>query len=91
MEYEHFIVHQMRGNSAVVEKLNYVCVDENTICGHIFYTQTKVVADDGQVFPVLSFGPLSVLPEYQKKGIGSGLIRLWERARTSRAKAALFR
>ena len=73
---EHFIVHKMRGNPAVAEQLNYVCVDDNVICGHIFYTRTKVVADDGQFFPVLSFGPLSVSPEYQHKGIGSSLIRL---------------
>ncbi|MBQ6322002.1 MAG: N-acetyltransferase [Lachnospiraceae bacterium] len=72
---EHFIVHRMRGNPAVVEHLNYVCLDEGVICGHIFYTRTKVVSDDGRVFPVLSFGPLSVAPDHQHKGIGSYLIR----------------
>ena len=73
---EHFIVHKMRNNPAVVECLNYVCMDGDIICGHIFYTKTKVVSDSGQVFPVISFGPISVLPDYQKKGIGSTLIRL---------------
>ena len=73
---EHFIVHKMRHNPAAIECLNYVCVDGGIICGHIFYTKTKVVSDSGQVFPVISFGPLSVLPDYQKKGIGSTLIRL---------------
>lgn len=73
---EHFIVHRMRGNPAVVEHLNYVCLDGNVLCGHIFYTRANVLADSGQVFPVLSFGPLSVAPDYQYKGIGSHLIRL---------------
>ena len=73
---EHFIVHKMRGNSAVVEHLNYICVDGDVICGHIFYTRTRVVADDGRIFSVLSFGPLSVLPDHQHKGIGSCLVRL---------------
>lgn len=73
---EHFIVHRMRGNPAVVEHLNYVCLDRGLICGHIFYTRTKMVSDDGRVFPVLSFGPLSVAPDHQHKGIGSCLIRM---------------
>ena len=47
---EHFIVHRMRGNPAVVEHLNYVCLDGGVICGHIFYTRTKVVSDDGRFF-----------------------------------------
>ncbi|NLZ89322.1 MAG: N-acetyltransferase [Clostridiales bacterium] len=74
---EHFIVHSMRGNIAVIDELNYVCEDAfGFICGHIFYTHAKVMADDGQVFPVISFGPISVHPDYQKKGIGSTLIQM---------------
>ena len=62
---------------AVIDELNYVCEDAfGFICGHIFYTHAKVMADDGQVFPVISFGPISVHPDYQKKGIGSTLIQM---------------
>ena len=72
---EHFIVHSMRGNAAVIEELNYVCEDASgIICGHIFYTHTKVVAENGIVYPVISFGPISVHPDHQKHGIGSALI-----------------
>ncbi len=74
---EHFILHSMRNSAAVLRELNYVCEDENgVICGHIFYTRTNVAAQDGQVFPVISFGPISVHPDHQKRGIGSALIRL---------------
>lgn len=72
---EHFIVHSMRENAAVIEELNYVCEDASgIICGHIFYTHTKVVAENGIVYPVISFGPISVHPDHQKHGIGSALI-----------------
>lgn len=74
---EHFIMHIMRGSAAVIEELNYVCEDASGfICGHIFYTHAKVVSEDGTVYPVISFGPISVHPDYQKRGIGSALIRM---------------
>lgn len=72
---EHFIVHRMRRSAAVIEELNYVCEDTSgLICGHIFYTHTKIVAENGIVYPVISFGPISVHPDHQKHGIGSALI-----------------
>lgn len=73
---EHYLLHVMCGNAAVVERLNYVCVDDDKICGHIFYTQTRVISDDGRTFETLTFGPLSVAPAYQRQGIGSHLVRM---------------
>ena len=74
---EHFIVHSMRDNAAVIAELNYVCEDASgEIVGHIFYTRTKVIAEDGTIYPVISFGPISVHPDHQKRGIGSALIRM---------------
>lgn len=73
---EHYILHTLRGSSAVIKDLNYVCEDKGVLCGHIFYTHSKVVAEDGQVFPVITFGPISVHPDYQKRGIGSALIKM---------------
>ena len=49
---EHFILHSMRGQSAVVDELNYVCENAcGAILGHIFYTRTQVMAGNGQFFP----------------------------------------
>ena len=74
---EHFIIHSLRGKPSVACELNYVCEDASgQVCGHIFYTHTEVLAEDGTAHPVLSFGPISVHPEHQGKGIGASLIRL---------------
>lgn len=88
---EHYIVHCMRGKATVVESLNYVCLDGERICGHIFYTHTQVVAGEGRVFPMLSFGPISVHPAYQRQGIGSQLIvmTLDKAARTGHVGVAI--
>ncbi len=72
---EHYILHIMRNDPDAVEALNLVCEQDGQLLGHIFYTRTKVVGPDGEVHPVLSFGPISVRPDVQHTGIGSELIR----------------
>ena len=57
---EHYILHIMRGKPAVAQELNYVCTEGAAVRGHIFYTHTAVVTDQGDALPVLSFGPISV-------------------------------
>ncbi|MFX4261129.1 GNAT family N-acetyltransferase [Pelotomaculum propionicicum] len=33
------------------------------------------MCDNGRIIPIMTFGPVSVLPEYRGKGYGSKLIR----------------
>ena len=73
---EHYIVHCLRGSARVVPALNRVCVDgDGLLLGHIFYTRSRLVDDDGASREVLTFGPISVRPGWQRQGIGSALIR----------------
>lgn len=48
---------------------------ENKIIGHILSTKAKIVDIQGNEHEILCVGPLSVLPDYQKKGIGSILLK----------------
>lgn len=48
-------------------------LENGTIVGHIICSNA-VVKKGNQSLPVLNFGPLSVLPEYQRIGIGGMLI-----------------
>jgi len=72
---DHYLIHILRGDPAVVTQLCDVCEENNEIIGHIFYTHSSVVSSDGNAFPVLTFGPISVHPDKQNLGIGSHLIR----------------
>lgn len=72
---EHYLLHILRGNPAVIPALCEVCEADGQIVGHIFYTRAQVIAEDGASFPVITFGPISVRPDMQGKGIGSQLIR----------------
>ena len=72
---EHFMVHQLRTSPGYIPELTFVACDGDRILGHILYTRAYVINGGGQKHEVVSFGPVSVLPEYQKMGIGSALIK----------------
>lgn len=71
---EHYLVHIMRESSSFVSELDVVAVYNDRIIGNVMYTKACIAGDDGTHHPVLSFGPISVLPEYQGRGVGSKLI-----------------
>jgi len=71
---EHLLVHKMRAIPAFIPALSLVCELDGRIVGHIAYTKSKIVESNGTEYKVITFGPVSVLPEYQKRGIGAALI-----------------
>jgi predicted N-acetyltransferase YhbS len=71
---EHFILHNLRNSNSYVQELDLIAVVENVIVGHIISTKAKVVDTQNKEYEVLCTGPLSVLPDFQKKGIGSMLM-----------------
>ena len=44
------------------------------VIGNIMYTKAKIVDETGHEKGILTFGPVSILPEYQRKGYGKELI-----------------
>jgi len=71
---EHLLVHKIRKVPAFVKELSYVACDNNNIVGNIIYSRAKIVNEDNLEYEVLCMGPLGVLPDYQKRGIGSQLV-----------------
>lgn len=72
---EHFLLHNLRKEPQFVDQLDIVATVNNTIVGSIVYAETQIVDTKGGVHKTLTFGPVSVLPEYQNRGIGSKLIK----------------
>lgn len=67
---EQDLVNDLRTGNAYIPELSLVAEDHGKIVGHIMFTKAEV----GETV-VLALAPLSVLPEYQRKGIGQSLIR----------------
>lgn len=72
---EHYILHQFRNRPDFVKELDYIIEGDGRILAHIMYCKSEIICDDGRIIPIMTFGPVSVLPEYQGKGYGSKLIR----------------
>ena len=70
---EHLLIHTMRNDEAFIKELDTVAIYNNEIAGNIVYAKTKIFNDTNE-YDVITFGPVSVLPQYQKKGIGKKLI-----------------
>lgn len=72
---EHYLAHVMRSHPDFVRELDFVAVLGGKIVGNIMYTKARLFDESGRETEILGFGPLSVLPEFQGKGIGSALVR----------------
>lgn len=66
---EQELVAALRSSSAFIPELSLVAICDGIIAGHILFTKVTV---DGKA--ALALAPLSVLPAYQRKGIGQALI-----------------
>jgi len=71
---EHYLVHQMRHHPDFIKELDFVAEYNGKVVGNIMYTKAQLIDEQGLKIDIISFGPLGVLPEFQRKGIGSSLI-----------------
>ncbi len=65
---EHYLVHVMREHEDFIPELDFVLEQEGRIIGNVMYTRTKLIDEQGAEKPILTFGPVSILPEYQRQG-----------------------
>lgn len=74
--YEHWMVNELRRRDGILP-LSLVAIKKNDeteeLVGHIICSKAEVRTENG-VVTVLNMGPISVLPEYQRRGIGKALI-----------------
>lgn len=71
---EHFLLHKMRGSPAYLKDMHTLAMDGKQPVGSIVYTRAWVKHPDGAAQEVLTLGPLSVLPAWQRQGVGSLLM-----------------
>ena len=71
---EHLILHNLRNSTNYCRELDLTALVENKVVGHIISTKAKVVDVHNNENEILCVGPLSVLPSFQKEGIGSALM-----------------
>ena len=71
---EHYLVHIMRNHKDFIPELDFVLELNGNIIGNIMYTKAKLMDENGRMKEVLTFGPVSILPAYQRMGYGKMLM-----------------
>lgn len=71
---EHYLVHVMRSHKDFIPELDFVIEVDNEIIGNVMYTKTRLVDESGKEKDILTFGPVCIVPEYQRKGYGKKLL-----------------
>ncbi|KKP70008.1 MAG: GCN5-related N-acetyltransferase [candidate division CPR3 bacterium GW2011_GWF2_35_18] len=71
---EHYVAHILRDHPDFVPELDYVAVVDDKVVGSIMYTKSYIVDEENNKIDTLTFGPLCVLPAFQRQGIGTALI-----------------
>ena len=91
--YEHWMVNELRRRDGILP-LSLVAMEcsgeTEELVGHIICSKAEVRTENG-VIPVLNMGPISVLPECQRRGVGKTLIyAMIEKAKKLDYGAILF-
>ena len=71
---EHYLVHIMRKHEDFIPELDFVLERNGDVIGNIMYTKATLTDENGNEKDILTFGPVSILPAYQRMGYGKMLI-----------------
>ncbi|QDB79094.1 N-acetyltransferase [Georgenia wutianyii] len=63
------LLARLRADPAWIPELSMVAVEDGDVVGHVLATRARVGAE-----PVLALGPVSVLPDRQRAGVGTALM-----------------
>ena len=71
---EHYLVHIMRDHPDFIPELDFVAELDGQVIGNVMYTRATLTDEAGAVKDILTFGPVSIAPEHQRKGYGKQLL-----------------
>lgn len=71
---EHYLVRTMRDHPDFIHELDFVAELDGRVIGNVMYTKATLTGEDGTVKDILTFGPVSIAPEHQRKGYGKRLL-----------------
>lgn len=71
---EHYVLHCLRSDPAFVPELDFVMELQGKLIGQCIYMRAAIQADDGRTVPILTMGPIGILPEYKRRGYGKALL-----------------
>lgn len=71
---EHYVIHVLRDDPAFVKELDFVMEQDGRLIGQNMFMKTVIEADDGRIIPILTMGPIGIIPELKRRGYGKKLL-----------------
>lgn len=71
---EHFVLHHYRNNPDFIPELDFVMEEDGKIIGHVMFSKASIECLDGSTLQAWTFGPISIHPDYKRKGYGLKLL-----------------
>lgn len=71
---EHYVLHQLRNDAAFVPELDFVMEQDGNLIGQNMFMRAIIKADDGRNIPIMTMGPIGIIPELKRKGYGKILL-----------------
>ena len=72
---EHFVLNRYRSNPDFIPELDFVMEAGGRIIGHVMYSHAELRSDEGDVLPAWTLGPISIHPDWKRKGYGLELLK----------------
>jgi putative acetyltransferase len=71
---EALLVERIRASGRHVPEASLVAEVDGRIIGHVMLSRFALHDDDGSVREILGLSPLAVVPDWQRRGVGSALV-----------------
>ena len=76
---EHYVLNQYRSNPDFIPELDFVMEEDGKKIGHVMFSKAEIVLDADcpiveKRLPAWTFGPISIHPDYKRKGYGLKLL-----------------
>lgn len=71
---EHFVLHELRKDPDFVSELDLVLEKDGKIIGQNMFMRAVIQSDDGREIPIMTMGPIGILPEFKRMGYGKFLL-----------------
>ena len=72
---EHFVLHSFRTRSDFVPELDILMEENSVLIGHVMFARAEIRLNNGGILPIMTFGPISIAPDFKRKGYGTVLLR----------------
>lgn len=71
---EPYVLHQLRKDKDFVPELDFVMELDGKLIGQNMFMRAEIKADDGRTIPIMTMGPICIVPQLKRMGYGKILL-----------------